>query len=234
MLANTQRALVTGASSGIGQAIAIALAARGLHVILVGRDASRLRHTSEKAGPNTNVLVADLTTEAGRDFAAERALPALHVLVHSAGQYYRSQTDTMTAAEWTALDAINVRAPILLTTLCMPLLRSASGQVVFINSSAALSAGPGLAAYSAGKRALQAATDVLRQEVNGDGVRVLSVFAGRTETAMQRKILEGEGRTMSPGTLLQPSDIADIVVACLSLPRTAEVTDIFVRPMRKL
>jgi short-subunit dehydrogenase len=234
MLASNQRALVTGASSGIGQAVATALAERGLHVIFSGRDAARLRTASEKAGPNTSILAADLTTGSGRAALAAQTLPELHVLVHSAGQYLRCDTDTLSAERWMALDSINLHAPVLLTAACLPQLRSAVGQVVFINSSAALSAAGGLTAYAAGKRGLQAAADALRQEVNKDGIRVLSVFPGRTDTPMQRALLLAEQRVAPHGSLMRPEDVADIVISSLSMPRTAEVTDIFMRPMRKL
>jgi NADP-dependent 3-hydroxy acid dehydrogenase YdfG len=74
----------------------------------------------------------------------------------------------------------------------------------------------------------------LRQEVNGDGIRVLSIFPGRTDTAMQREILAMEQRTAPHGTLLRPEDVASMVIAALKLPATAEVTDIIMRPMQTL
>jgi short-subunit dehydrogenase len=233
MLAVNQLALVTGASGGIGRAIAAALAARGLRVVLTGRDSARLEQANRDAGAKNSVLVADLTTEAGRAAAANCTHPELHVLIHSAGEYARCDVSALSADQWRALDAINLHAPMLLTAACMPQLRAASGQIVFINSSAALSASAGLSAYAAGKRGLQAAADALRQEVNSDGIRVLSIFPGRTDTPMQRAVLAGEQRVASPGTLMLPEDVAAMVVASLDVPRTSEVTDIIMRPMRK-
>jgi short-subunit dehydrogenase len=234
MPTSNQVALVTGASSGIGRAIAAALASRGMRVVLVGRDSARLREASRNAGVNTSTLLADLTTAAGRAAAAEHSRPELHVLIHSAGVYARGEVAALSAEKWQELDAINLHAPILLTAACLPQLRAASGQVVFINSSAALSASGGLSAYAAAKRGLQAATDALRQEVNGDGIRVLSVFPGRTDTPMQRAVLAAEQRVAPPGTLMRPEDVAAMVLAALDVPRTSEVTDIIMRPMRKL
>jgi NADP-dependent 3-hydroxy acid dehydrogenase YdfG len=234
MLESNQLAMVTGASSGIGRAIAIALAQQGLRVIFIGRDPARLRDASEKAGPNASFLAADLTTKAGRAAAAARTVPALDVLVHSAGAYLSSPTHLMTAERWRSLDSINLHAPILLTTACLRQLRAATGQVVFINSSAAVSAAAGLAAYAASKRGLQAAADVLRRELNQDGIRVLSLFPGRTDTPMQRAVLASERREAPPNVLMRAEDVADVVVAALRFPRTAEITDIFMRPMRKL
>ena len=229
-----QRALVTGAGSGIGKAVATALADQGLHVTLhvtlVGRSLGKLQATSGHA----TVLTADLATDGGRAFVAERVHPELDVLVHSAGAYLRSSITALSVERWAALDAINLHAPILLTAAVLPQLRAARGQVVFINSSAGLRAGSGLLAYAAGKHGLRAAADVLRQEVSGDGIRVLSMFLGRTDTPMQQAILAEERRAAPPGALMRPTEVAKMVLAALTLPRTAEVTDIMMRPMRPM
>jgi NADP-dependent 3-hydroxy acid dehydrogenase YdfG len=233
MLRAGQCALVTGAGSGIGRAIAVGLARAGLRVWLVGRTAPRLHETAAIAGGE--VLVADIAAEEQRAAVAQVVGPALDVLVHSAGVYLRRPVGDLSAADWQRVDAVNVHAPILLTTACLTALRAAPGQVVFINSSAALlAAGPGMAAYAGSKVALRAAADALRQEVNASGVRVVSVFPGRTDTPMQTAILAAEGRTAPPGALLRPEDVAEMVLAALRLPDTAEVTEIVMRPMRKL
>ena len=89
-------------------------------------------------------------------------------------------------------------------------------------------------AYAATKHALHSLAISLRNEVNPYGVRVLSVYPGRTATPMQARVHRFEGRRYEAATLLQPSDVADMIVAALALPRTADVTDIMVRPMKKL
>jgi NADP-dependent 3-hydroxy acid dehydrogenase YdfG len=104
--------------------------------------------------------------------------------------------------------------------------------VVFINSSAGPAPRAGIAAYAASKAALKALAESLRAEVNPGGVRVLSVFPGRTATAMQEEVHRLEGKAYEPERLLQPADVAAAVVNALCLPRTAEVTDINVRPMQ--
>jgi NADP-dependent 3-hydroxy acid dehydrogenase YdfG len=103
-----------------------------------------------------------------------------------------------------------------------------------MNSSAGLSARAGVAQYAATKHALKAIADSLREEINDDGVRVLSVFLGRTATPMQAAVHEMEGREYYPELLLQPEDVASVIINALSLPRSAEVTDIIVRPLAKL
>lgn len=227
-------ALVTGAGSGIGRAIACLLAAQGMSVLLAGRREKLLREAAAEAGANARAVPSDIATSEGVAAVASALPPALHVLVHSAGAFRYGPLESTADADWAALDAINLRAPMLLTAACLPALRAARGQVVFINSTAALRSAPGAGAYVVTKHALRAATDVLRQEVNADGVRVLSVFPGRTDTPMQDAVLAAEGRLGNPDALLQPEDVASMVLAALVLPRRAEVTDIILRPARPM
>ena len=230
-------ALVTGAGSGIGRAVAATLAA-GKRVILVSRDPAALAACAAECGPAAapDQLPLDLTA----DDAPERLREAvedryghLDVLVHSAGAIARGTTETLSVDELDRLYRINLRAPYAVTRALLPLLKRRCGQVVFINSTAGLSGPPpGLGAYGALKHALRAYADALRAEVNAAGVRVLSVFPGRTATPMQRNLLAMEGRAYDPASLLQPQDVAAAVAAALAMPRTAEVTELRVRPMR--
>jgi NADP-dependent 3-hydroxy acid dehydrogenase YdfG len=229
-----QTALVTGAGSGIGRAIAVALAAEGLSVRLVGRDRKTLTAVAREIGSRASVSSVDITTEAGIAALARASRDGLDVLIHCAGAYRQEPLSGIRVRDWAKLDAINLHAPILLTTACLAQLRAAAGQVVFINSTAGLQTSSKVLAYAASKHALRAAVDALRQELNPVGVRVLSVYPGRTDTPMQQKILAAEKRTAKPGMLMQPQDVAALVLAALKLPRTAEVTDIMMRPMRPL
>jgi NADP-dependent 3-hydroxy acid dehydrogenase YdfG len=115
----------------------------------------------------------------------------------------------------------------------LPLLIEAKGQVVFVNSSQALRAAAGLGQYAATKHAMKAVAHSLQDEVNASGVRVMSLFLGRTAGELQRAIFAAEGRPYPPERLFQPADVAGVVVSLLGLPRTAEVTDIVLRPMQK-
>jgi NADP-dependent 3-hydroxy acid dehydrogenase YdfG len=104
---------------------------------------------------------------------------------------------------------------------------------VFINSSSGIVAKPTSAQYDSTKHALKAIADSLRSEINVDGVRVLSVYLGRTASKMQERICKMERKPYRPELLLQPSDVASVILNALGLPRTAEVTDIHIRPMIK-
>jgi len=87
--------------------------------------------------------------------------------------------------------------------------------------------------FSATQHALKAFTDSLREEINADGIRVLSIFPGRTATPRQATLYKLGGKDYQADLLLQPEDIASIVTAALALPRTAEVTEIHIRPLIK-
>ncbi len=111
------------------------------------------------------------------------------------------------------------------------MLRARRGQIVFINSWAGFNARAGAGQYAATKHALRAIADSLREEVNSEGLRVLSVFPGRTATPMQETMHAIEGKEYLPERLQQPEDVAAVVVNALLLPRTAEVTEIRMRPL---
>ena len=104
---------------------------------------------------------------------------------------------------------------------------------MFTNSSAGLNAAPNVSQYAATKHALTALANSLRGECNASGVRVCSLFLGDTATPMQANVRRQQGRPYDPKRVIQPEDVAAMTIAVLSLPRTAEVTDVMIRPMAK-
>jgi NADP-dependent 3-hydroxy acid dehydrogenase YdfG len=233
-------AVVTGASRGIGRAIAQSLLAGGARVHVVGRDRTALDSLmSPRIEEGPGPVVRHLVDLAGEDVIGglARAIVAtdagVDILVHAGGKHLMGEMENADPTELDELFRVNVHAPVGLTRALLPALRRAQGQVVFVNSSAGLRATRGIGAYSASKHALRAIADSLRDELNPEGIRVLSVYPGRTATSMQERIFEAEGRPYRPELLLQPEDIASIVLCALTLPRTAEVTDIAIRPLQK-
>jgi NADP-dependent 3-hydroxy acid dehydrogenase YdfG len=232
-------ALVTGASGAIGGAIVEALAQAGATVHGVGRDPEKLatlgrRATTAAGAVHTHQV--DLTRDAEIATLVTRVSESsgrLDVLVHSSGRIsYGTLRDTP-VERLDELYHVNLRAPYLLTQLCLPALTKVHGQIVFINSSTGLAARAGIGQYSAIKHAFKALADALRDEVNADGIRVLSVYPGRTASQLTLERYALEGRVYEPELLLQPEDVASIVISSLSLPRTAEVTNVSIRPLKK-
>jgi short-subunit dehydrogenase len=113
------------------------------------------------------------------------------------------------------------------------MLQASQGQIVFMNSQAGLHARAHTGQYAATKYALKALADSLREEVNALGVRVLSVFPGSTASPMQAAVHAMKGMEYHPERLMQPEDTAAVVLQALSVPRSTEVTDIILRPLRK-
>ncbi len=230
-------ALVTGAGSGIGRAIAEGLALSGARVCLVGRRPEKLAAVQGAlAGAGHSIKAVDLGVEHELDALQahlEANHPTLDMLVLSAGAIARGAVATTPAADLDELYRVNVRANYRLVQVCLPRLRHPPGQIVVINSSAGLSSQATVGQYAASKHALRALTDALRAEVNPEGIRVLSVYPGRTATPMQEGLYAEDGKTYQPEVLLQPQDVAEVVLTCLRLPATAEVTDLSIRPLKK-
>lgn len=232
-------AVVTGASSGIGKAIALGLAEQGAKLGLVGRKLETLEAVAAMARKSASIVLiycADLTVDEEIDKLKadiERDFGQVDLLIHSAGAFTMGSLHSTPVEKLDWLYRVNVRAPYVLTHDLLPMILSRQGQIVFINSSVGLKAKATVGQYAATKHALRAVADSLREEVNADQVRVLSVFPGRTATPLQAIIHETEGKPYYPERLMQPEDVAAAVISALSLPRSAEVTDISLRPFAK-
>ena len=232
-------AAVTGASSGVGRAISLALARQGAELCAVGRDCNALMETvaaAQQFAPAT-IFPMDIAVEENFENLLdhlEKKRSKLDILVHSAGVIHQDLMERGRIEDFDLQYATNVRAPYLLSQRLLPFLARAHGQIVFINSSVGLAVKrPEVGQYAATKHALRAIADSLREEVNPKGIRVLTLYLGRTATPMQQALFQQEGREYCPKTLLQPEDVASVVVHALMLSRTAEVTEISIRPMAK-
>ena len=176
------RAILTGASGGIGRAIAAALAPHCDALLLVGRDPARLAQTAAAAGPAARALVADLGTPGGRDAVS---LPGVNLLIHNAGvgdfAWLAGQSD----ATLERIVETNVLAPMQLTRRLLPALeRQPEAWIVNVGSIMGYLGYPGHAAYCASKFALRGFSEALRRELAGGPVRVLYFAPRATRTAM--------------------------------------------------
>ena len=176
-------ALITGAGGGIGSAIATALAPTHT-LLLAGRPSDRLDAVAERLGATTFPL--DLTDTDEIEASCE-IVDELDVLVHNAGVSIPGRVAESSVEEWRATFDVNVFGAVALTLTLLPALRSARGQVVFVNSGSGRTASPTMASYSASKFALRAFADSLRQ--SEPQLRVTSIFPGRTDTDMQRELV---------------------------------------------
>lgn len=236
---SNRTALITGAGTGIGKAIALALAARGASLWLVGRTAATLDDVAKAAratGGSAHTLVADLTRDDDVDrieAALAREGGHLDLLVHCAAVLIHGTLGSAAIDDLDAHYRANLRAPYRLTQSLLPMLVARHGEIVFMNSTIVGRAPAGLGGYTAAKAGLKAIADTVREEINESGVRVLSVFPGRTATPRQEAIHALEGKEYRPDELIQPEDVAAMVLSALELPRTAEVTEISMRPFVK-
>lgn len=230
-------AVVTGASGGIGRAIALALSRKQVHLCLVGRNPNTLAETVAAGRYFSNVASFEIDLCAEENLKPlylylEKEAGRLDILVHCAGVIHQAPMERAHMEDFDVQYATNVRAPYVLTQHLLPLLTASRGQIVFINSSMGLSVKrPEVGQYAASKHALKAVADSLREEVNPKGIRVLTVYLGRTATPMQEALCREEGKVYHPETLMQPEDVAAVIVQALMLPSTAEITDITIRPM---
>ncbi|MCW2808766.1 MAG: short-chain dehydrogenase/reductase [Marmoricola sp.] len=219
--------LLTGAGSGIGAALADMLHARGDSLLLVGRSPERAGELAER-WQGAETLVADLSDPgaiAGLDLPA-----SLDSVVHAAGAVSLGGVGDLSVKEWRTQLDVNLLAPAELTRLALPALRAARGTVVFVNSGAGLRANPDWAAYAASKHGLRALADALRAEERANGVRVTSVYPGRTATPMQERVHQQEGKEYDAGEWIRAETVADAILHALDLPRDATIPDVTVSP----
>jgi NAD(P)-dependent dehydrogenase (short-subunit alcohol dehydrogenase family) len=184
-----ERVVVTGASSGIGEACALRLARTGREVfagVRTGADAERLR------GQGVEPVVLDVTDPASIAAAAERLEgAALHGLVNNAGIAVSMPLEFLPLAELRRQLEVNLVGQVAVTQAFLPHLREGRGRIVNVGSIAGYSALPFLGAYAASKHALEAVTDVLRIELHPFGIEVVIVEPGSIATPMWRKGAEG-------------------------------------------
>jgi len=225
-------ALVTGASRGIGEATARALAAQGARVLLVARGATPLAALADALGPAASAHPADLSRAAEIDRLATEVTRTLgaapDILVHAAGSF------PLGAVEATPDDAIdealalNVAAPLRLTRAFLHAMRvRRSGDVVTIGSVADRLVFPGNALYGASKHAVRAVHETLRTETRGSGVRATLIAPAATDTALwDAHAPERNPDLPSRAEMLQAADVADAVVWAVTRPAHVDIEEL--------
>jgi len=220
-------ALVTGASRGIGAAVARALAPTH-ELLLGGRDTVALKTVAADL-PEARPWAVDVTDEAALAAAVDAlGIDRLDVLVHSAGVAQLGTVEETAPDSWRHQFEVNVVAVANLTRLLLPALRAAGGTVVLINSGAGLRAHAGWGSYAASKFALRAVAEALRAEE--PALRVVSVHSGRVDTDMQRAVVAHEGGEYDASRFLRPESVAAVVLTAVTATPEAHLTEVTIRP----
>ena len=223
-----KRALVTGATSGIGRAVAMKLADEGAEIVVHGRDATRGRETVEAieaAGGRAHFVAADLNDAADTRRLADEA-GDVDVLVNNAGISVWGPTAQFDVGAYDSMYSSNVRAPFILVAALAPgMAARGGGNVISVSSMAAKVGMAGGAAYGATKASLEAMTRSWAAEYSASGVRVNAIAPGPvyTPTPSGTEFIRALGETTAMDRASQPEEIAD-VVAFLASPHASYVT----------
>ncbi len=223
--------LITGVSRGIGRALSERLLTAGHQVYGLARAADSVAGSGLPEPGLAGVLEADLSAPQSLEPALAPWLATLRSLdgvVHCAGIVRPGALSGSTPADFAEQFTVNVTAVAELTRLLLPALRAAAGTVVLVNSGSGLNARPPLTGYGASKFALRAYADGLRQEE--PGVRVSSIYPGRTATGMQRSVRAAESGEYRESDYLQPATVALAIQTILALPPDGVITDLTLRP----
>jgi NADP-dependent 3-hydroxy acid dehydrogenase YdfG len=221
--------VVTGATSDIGQAIVRKLAGGGHSILALGRDPDILSALEQQCPGRISGRRLDMIDDAAVIALADALVAAgAHIagIIHCAAVYFSGPFASADVAEMDMMYRVTVHAAYLVTQHLLPGLERGRGHVVFISSTAALAAKANLSGYAVSRMGLKALADSMRDELHQRGIRVTSIYLGRTATRLIARIFRAENRPYRPEQLLQPADVADTVLFVLSLPATAEVVDI--------
>ena len=216
-------ALVTGAGKGIGRAVALALAAEGVHVGLLARTDSDLQTLAAEIAPHgvkTASVVADVADRAAVEAAVAQVtkqLGPLDILINNAGIGSFAKFLDMEPAQWEHIIQVNLMGTYYVTRAALPsMIARQTGDIINISSTSGQRAAAGSSAYSASKFAIMGLTEALMQEVRKHNIRVSALTPSTVATplALENKLTDG-----NPDKVMQPEDLAEFIVAQLKLNR---------------
>ena len=235
-------ALVTGASSGIGDATARTLASAGADVAIAARRHDRLdvlARELEKTGTKVLVLAADLLVEEeNRRVVAETEahFGRLDILVNNAGVMLLSPVDDSNPADWRRMFELNMLAPMVSSQAALDGMRArGGGHIISIASTAGRVANPNASGYAASKFGIVAFSESLRREVYKDNIRVTVIEPGVVATELRDHIPHADTKQALDNWAasmrqLQPEDVANAVLYCVTQPAHVNVNEILMRP----
>ena len=238
-------AVITGASSGIGEATAEALAAEGAAVVVAARREDRLNNLVDRIeGDGGRVLpvACDVTDEEQAHALIQRAkdeLGSVDILVNNAGVMQLSKIEKGLSDEWRTMFDVNVMGLLYVTDAAVQAMKEqGSGYVVNISSVAGRKTRPGVGVYSGTKFAVNAISEALRQELIEDNVRVTMIEPGAVGTELPNHITDEEAKEgidalYQLDDILQAEDIANAIVYCVTQPARVSINELLIRPTQQ-
>jgi NADP-dependent 3-hydroxy acid dehydrogenase YdfG len=235
-------ALVTGASSGIGEAAALALAAAGVSIAVSARRQERLDALVAKiegAGGTAVALPGDVAVEADATKSVEDTVAQfgrIDILVNSAGVNEAGGVESLTLDQWRRVIDINLYGTLYTCKAAVPHMKAqGAGDIINISSTSGRRAAGLFGPYSTSKFGVTGLTEGLRQEVGQAGIRVSIIEPGATESEIADSITDPKWRDMikahvSKEGAMKASDIAETILFIVGLPRRANVSQILIRP----
>jgi len=222
--------LITGASKGIGQAIAIKLASKDSHIFIHGRDKKGLAETSKavkKNGAQVTEIISDIGTPEGCNKIVQAVGKAsIDTLINNAGIPMKKSLQDLTLDDWNNIVAINITAPFLLTQKLMPRMKKGSS-IVYILSGAAKNVFPEAGAYCMSKFALRGFAETMREELRPQGIRIINIYPSAVDTPLWESMPGDWPRDK----MMAPADVAEAVAFALSCRDVVMVDDITIEHM---
>ena len=226
---NNKVAVITGAGSGIGEAIAKALSQHGVNIALAGRNEEKLQIVAQQLETETKVIPTDVTQKDSVDQMLQVVkghYGKVDIVVNSAGQSLSSKITDYDVEQWDTMIDVNLKGTLYVLQAALPhLLNQSSGHIINIASISGFEVTKTNAVYSATKIAIHTITQALEKELARTGVKVTSVSPGMVETPMT------EGNDFGGRKKLDTRDIAEAVVYALTQPSHVNVNEVTVRPV---
>ena len=239
-----RNALITGAASGIGRAIASELAAEGWRVILGDLDGDSVAEFARELGPAATALQLDVTDRAQVDSLPDlvpAAFRPIDVLINNAGHDIggRTRFDQGLADDWSSIIDTNLNGLMRVTRAIVPeMVRRNIGDIVNVSSISAIRQVPDMAAYTASKAGVRAFSDILRADLAETGIRVTEILPGLTRTNIILKRHRGDKELEREyfdrfKIALDPADIARTALFALNQPPHVQIAQLFILPVNR-
>ena len=224
-------AIVTGASTGIGEQISIKLSKKNFHIVLISRSKERLEKVKDKIelfGGQCQIIVADLSKSDITSYIKKQIKTPdnIEILVNNAGIGFFDKLEDISIDDWNQQINTNLRGSFLMTQFVSPfMIKNKTGKILFVNSVAGLSPYPFASAYVASKYALRGFASSLREEFREHNIKVISVHPGAVDTPLWDKSKADFLRE----EMLSSEDVSDMITKAIMAPNNIVCEEIILR-----